>query len=654
MDSDQLQGILDKLENVRPSGAGYSARCPVHDDNVSSLSVSNGESAGVVLHCHVGCAPADVMIAIGMTLGDLAGAPRIIAEYPYHDADGRVLYTVERWCNPKTFKVRPGLPAPAQRVLFALQWIAHARDSGQTLYVVEGEKDALALINMGIPATCNVSGAGVGKWLPHYSDHVAGCVVTVVADNDEPGRQHARAVASSIAATAKSVTIAVPGYGNDVSELLAAGYGLDHLLPLEEAQPLPVFRATNIRTRRVQWVWPSYFPLGKLSTLEGDPGDGKSTLTIDLVSRWSTGAPMPDGVAHDGPFTSLMISAEDEPEDTIVPRLMAAGADLRRVHLLSSGTDPTQPFNLGVDLEALEKTIMNLGVQILTLDPLASFLPDDADSHSDHKIRRALYPLHLLARRCGVAVIAVRHLSKSATKAVYAGNGSIGIIAAARAAFLVGPIPDDGSGDRALVPIKLNCAAKPPALRYRIEIDPRHDVGRTVWDGQVETLSAQDVVDGDKASTERLTRDDAREYLYELTDRAPMTWREITVRGKADGYTEHTMRRVRNAVLVKAVNPIMPGGERMQGTYWVRTDQLDTFRDNLAPLPTVQGPQVDGQANKPLTESKTEQEQPDPEADLYLRDRVCDVCQSSDALVFGNPHHVIRCRAHDPRRWTRP
>lgn len=663
VDDAQLQRILNQFDGVRPSGSGYSARCPAHDDHVNSLSLSNGATAGVVLHCHAGCDTASVMAAVGMSMADLAGTPQLVAEYPYHDSDGRVIYTVQRW-SPKTFRVRPGLPVPAERVLFGAQWITYARETGQMLYIVEGERDALTLINMGIPATTNVSGAGAGKWLPHYADQVAGCAVTIISDNDEVGKQHARTIAQSIAATAKSVITVVPGFGKDVTELITAGYTLDHLLPLEEAQPLPVIKSTNVQVRKVEWVWPGYFPRGKLSTLEGDPGDGKSTLTIDLVSRWSTGAAMPDGVAHDGPYTALMISAEDEPEDTVVPRLIAAGADLRRVHLLSSGTDPQEPFNLGTDMEALEHTITNLGIDILTLDPLSSFLPDNTDSYSDHKVRRALYPLHLLARRCNVAIIAVRHLSKSATKAIYAGNGSIGIIAAARAAFLVGSIPDDeDSGDRVLAPIKCNLSAKPPALRYRIQLDPLRDVGRVTWDGQVDTLSAQDVMDGDKGRSERLTRDDARDYLTQICDRSPMTWREIASRGKADGYSEITLRRVRGAVLAKAIHPIMPGGERMQGTYWIRIEQMDTFRDRFEHLLTCTAPPAHEQVRKqstqsdeqpkPGTESEAEPEA-DPEAELYLRERVCDVCRSAEAVVFPAPHYAIRCRAHDPRRWTAP
>jgi hypothetical protein len=647
-----LHRVLSRLDHVRASGDGYSARCPAHEDNVSSLSVSTGETASVVLMCHAGCDARDVVAAVGLTLSDLAGAPVRVASYPYHDLDGSVLYTVERWANPKTFRCVPELPAPAKRVLFAAQWISYARDTDQTLYVVEGEKDAVALIDRGIPATCNVLGAGKGKWLPQYSDQLAGCDVVVVADNDEPGKQHARTIADALRTTAKSVALTVPGYGKDISELFAAGYTLDHLLPLEADEGLPIVLAAHVRTRAVQWAWPGYIPLGKLTTIEGDPGDGKSTLTIDLVARWSTNAPMPDGVAHGGPYTAIMISAEDEPEDTVVPRLEAAGADRHRVHLLSAGADRNRPFNLGLDLDHLERVIMAQRTNIVVLDPLSSFLPDDTDSHSDHKIRRALYPLHLLARRTNVAIVAVRHLSKSATKAIYAGNGSIGIIAAARAAFLVGPVPGGGTTDRAFAPIKCNLSAKPPALGYRVEVHPRYGIGYVRWFGAVD-MSAQEVMDGEKAQVQRDARDMAREYLTELLDRVPMTWREISARAKADGYSEHTLRDVRAQVLAKFINPLMPGGVRMEGTYWVRLDQANTFGDGFAGLPSFPGAENNGKAANP-SPAVTPDTEPTPDdglAELLEREQVCDVCGSPDATPFPR-QRVIRCPAHDPRTET--
>ncbi|HEX2618074.1 MAG TPA: hypothetical protein VHL57_11065, partial [Flavobacteriales bacterium] len=263
----------------------------------------------------------------------------------------------------------------------------------------------------------------------------------------------------------------------------------------------------------------------------------------------------------------------------------------------------------------------------------------------------ALYPLHLLARRTNVAIVAVRHLSKSATKAIYAGNGSIGIIAAARAAFLVGPVPGGAATDRAFAPIKCNLSVKPPALGYRVEVHPRHGIGYVRWLGPVD-MSAQEVMDGDKGKEERLARQLASDYLSELCDRTPMTWVEITARGKQDRYTEITLRRARDRVLTKCINPLMPGGEPMVGTFWVRSDQLDTFSEQFARFAHDSRPPNDEQTIKPATDSDPNVEPPpdDELTQLLLRDPICDVCGSPDACPFP-AERVVRCPAHDPRKW---
>ncbi len=651
MADDPLSVVLARLDHVRPAGAGYSARCPAHEDRISSLTVSPGDSAAVVLYCHAGCSPESVTAAIGLTVADLTGAPRIVAEYPYHDADGAVLFVVERWM-PKDFRVRPALPPPAARVLFAAQWINHARDTDQMLYVVEGEKDALTLIELGIPATTNVGGAGVGKFLPHYADQVAGCRVTVIADADDPGKRHARAVAAAVAPVAKSVVLATPSFGKDVTELLGAGYTLEHLSPLEAEQPLPLLLSSQVPVRRVTWVWPGYVPAGKLTTIEGDPGAGKSTLTIDLVARWSTTEAMPSGAAHAGPYDCLMISAEDDPEDTIVPRLRAAGADLNRVHLLSSGADPALPFDLGIDLDALDKTIVAMRIGILVLDPLASFLPDSSDSHSDHKIRRALYPLHLLARRTGVAVVAVRHLTKSATKAIHAGNGSIGIIAAARAAFMVGPIPGEDESLRVITPIKANLSVPPMPLVYRITVDAAHDVGRVVWSGESHT-SAQDVLDGEKGLDDRLLVEDAADWLRQVCQGAPMTWQELTRSGKRGGFSEITLRRARIRVLTKVINPKAADGSTVVGTFWIVRDETPTVSELAHRLLSGHPIQSDEQTSKPATAGEIDASLPvgDAQSDSFLDSDVCDICGISGAALFDSPVFAVRCPVHDPTKW---
>lgn len=555
----ELEKLLDQLDGVRKMPGGYAARCPAHDDHVASLSVNEAKNGGVVMFCHAGCHIDAVLDRLGLSMGDLAGKPHVVASYEYRRPDGSIAYTVDRWANPKTFRVRGHLPAPAERVLYQAPAIAWARSTGAVVNVVEGEKDADRLVIEGHVATTNVSGAG--SWLPHYGPQLAGCHVVIWADNDAPGRLHARAVAESVRPHAASVAMVVPRHGKDVSDLLDAGYTLADADPLPETDDLAAYVASGVRTRRVNWAWAGVIPFGKLVMIEGDPGDGKSILTVDLAARWTTGASMPDGSPGGAPFPVCMVSAEDDMEDTIVPRLTAAGADLGKVWLYPHGSSAELPFEFASDLPALERKIVEVGAKAVVFDPLPAFLASGVDTNNDMSVRKALYPLRALAARTGAAVIVVRHLNKggSGSKAVYRGNGSIAFTGAARCAYLVAADPDDPAG-RLFACVKTNISRKPPTLRYTIEVG--HDeVPYLAWHG-VADLSAQDALDGARhESTEseaengrRKVREYAIAFLRDLLANGPRTWPEIVAAGREDGYTEHPLRLARaEAGLIKVI-----------------------------------------------------------------------------------------------------
>lgn len=641
---DQLARILDRLDNVRSSGAGHSARCPAHDDQRNSLSVSAGAKGGTVVHCHAGCTAEDIVTAVGLAMTDLAGAPYVEATYVYQHADGTPLWTVERWANPKDFRVVPALPPPAERMLYNLPWLDYARRARQVVYVVEGEKDVETLREYGLIGTCNVGGAGVGKWLPHYAESLAELDVVVLADNDEPGIRHARAVYRSVREHARSASLARPVWGKDVTELLTAGYPIDHVEPVPEEAPLASVLASSVRRSRVRWAWERYIPMGTMSIIEGDPGDGKSTLTCDLIARWSTGTPMPDGSKHDGPWHTMMVSIEDDPAATIVPRLMASGANLDHVVLVTGGQTPELPYNLGVDLGATERQVRQYDIKVLVLDPLMAFLPDRVNGLVDAEIRKALGPLQTMARRLDIAVVVVRHLTKSATRALYAGSGSIGIIGAARAAFLVRPNPDDPQ-QRVIAPTKANLVRKPPALGFAMEDDEYYDVGRIRWTGAVE-IDADVLFEG-KAEDNRGRRQ-AGDWLEHLLDNTFMTWKEVVAEGKRDGFSEMTLRRARDEVARSVRNPSI-GGTISLGTYWHRQGQWPLDASQTATeMGTCSAIGVEQVEQMPTSATSSDD---DREAELMARDRICDVC-GSPGVLFLNPHYVIRCRSHDPRRWS--
>ena len=156
--------------------------------------------------------------------------------------------------------------------------------------------------------------------------------------------------------------------------------------------------AAEIKPTRVVWLWPGWLPAGRLALLGGRPGDGKSSVTIDLAARATTGSPFPDGYRPPAPLTVLILSGEDDPSDTIVPRLLAAGADLTRV-VIANGTvvdtvtGGARSWVLPADVPELANLVRDSGADLVVIDPLAAFVATAVDTHRDSAVRSMLLPL---------------------------------------------------------------------------------------------------------------------------------------------------------------------------------------------------------------------------------------------------------------------
>ena len=179
-------------------------------------------------------------------------------------------------------------------------------------------------------------------------------------------------------------------------------------------------RLADVTPGHVSWLWPGRIPLGKITTLDGSPGLGKSTIALDLAARMSTGCPLPDGSNADlhGPVGVIVASAEDGASDTILPRVLAAGGDPKRIHLLRG------KWVIPKDVPRLRDEILQLDVKLVILDPLASFLSPDQNMLQDQAMRNALGPLARIAEETGCAFVAVRHFTKTGgTTPLYRGGG---------------------------------------------------------------------------------------------------------------------------------------------------------------------------------------------------------------------------------------
>jgi hypothetical protein len=256
------------------------------------------------------------------------------------------------------------------------------------------------------------------------------------------------------------------------------------LVPLAEV--LETIDLSEVRTRPIDWLWRGYIPLRKVTILDGDPGLGKSTILLDLASRGSIGGLAPTGEPLGDAFTSIYVTLEDDAEDTILPRVLRAGGDPSRFHLLRKLVLPAQ-------IDRLEATANSLRARLIVIDPLMAYLGDGVKTNDDHLVRRALEPLAEMAARLDAAVVLIRHLNKRVgDDAIYRGGGSIGFTGLARSVLAVGRDTDDADLI-ILAPVKLNVARRPASLAYRIVADGPYEPSHIAWQGTSER-TAEDLI----------------------------------------------------------------------------------------------------------------------------------------------------------------
>lgn len=523
------------------------------------------------------------------------------ASWPYHNSAGEDVGLVLRWDRSKKTYLPVsrkadgsgwavgGMPTP--RPLYRLTELL-AMPVGSRVYVTEGEKAADAARSVGLVTTTSPHGANSAAkadWSP-----LAGQEVVILPDHDEDGEMYAADVVDlARAAGAKSVRVvrlvelwAGMPKGGDMADLLRdRGGELESTRKAVEAladattaptpKPLPIdgapviVRLADVKPEPVDWLWPGRIALGKLTLIAGDPGLGKSFLTLDLAARVSRGSAWPDApgvVTTSGGV--VLLSAEDGVADTIRPRLDAAGADVNRIVALEAirsigdkGRESARTFDLSRDLAALEAAIQSVEVcRLVVIDPVTAYL-GGVDSHKNADIRGLLAPLGTIAERHRVAVVAVTHLNKSSGgPAIYRAMGSLAFAAAARAAWAVSKDKDDPRR-RLLLPIKNNIAPDTGGLAYRIEPRGVDGCPAVAWEPNPVNLSADDALAGDRdEGGGRTERDDAADWLRDYLGDGPKLARDVLAESKAAGFAKRTIDRAKRAAGVRTRKEAFGGG----------------------------------------------------------------------------------------------
>ena len=347
--------------------------------------------------------------------------------------------------------------------------------------------------------------------------------------------------------------------------------------PKQTVESKPVItRLEDVAIEQVTWLWKDRIPIGKLTLISGDPCLGKSTFTMDIAARVSSGAPWADSPTEAREVGGVVIlSAEDGLSDTIKPRLQAAGAIMKHIISLVSvrrSCDEEvheEAFSLSTDIPRLREAIQMVNdCRLVIIDPVSAYL-SNTDSHKDAQIRGLLSPLAALAENTGVAIMLVAHLNKSnGRKAIYRTGGSIAFVAAARAAFLV--VKDTKEPQRRLfLPTKANLAPSGiGGLAYTIEgvTLPTEDGEMTAPVVRIEPdtvdVCADDYMGEPSGDTD--DQDDAAEWLRDTLAGGALGSTEVFRMGKQQGFTMNIIRRALKHLGGKSKKAEYDGGWKME------------------------------------------------------------------------------------------
>ena len=319
----------------------------------------------------------------------------------------------------------------------------------------------------------------------------------------------------------------------------------------------------DITPQRLKWLWPGRIPLGKVTVIAGDPGLGKSLVTLDLAARVSRGGMWPDG-SENILGRVLLLSAEDDAADTIRPRLDAHDANVENIHILESityvdgnGHQESKLVTL-LDVEPVELWMRrHSDCRLIIIDPITAYL-GDADSHKNAELRALLTPWAKLAADCGAAVVAVSHLTKnSGTSPMYRVTGSLAFVAASRAVWAVAK--DKQDPDRRLfLPVKCNLGPDQHGLAYRVFADG--DAVMIEWEPDPVEIDAQDALAPEAPDRERPERDEAEEWLSDQLKNGPVPVPDLKKEAAVAGVAWRTLVRAKASAGVRARKRGMGGG----------------------------------------------------------------------------------------------
>lgn len=325
-----------------------------------------------------------------------------------------------------------------------------------------------------------------------------------------------------------------------------------------------VTRMSDVQMRPIDWLWEGKIPLGKVTGISGDPGLGKSQISASLAAIVSRGGQWPVTRDRAPKGNVILLNAEDDADDTIAPRLEAAGADLSRVYVLNAikvetedGKEGERSFDLSKDIINLQDFMAQIGdVRLVIIDPVSAYM-GKVDSHNNAEVRGVLSPLKDAASKFGAAIVLVTHLNKSQTSsALHRTQGSVAFTGAPRAVW--GVIKDkENPARRLFVPLKNNLGADTEGLAYSVESfrlegsDPPINTSRIMWENEAITASADDLM-RDSSGEDNGAIKDAEDFLIDLLRDGWVKTVEIQAAARKAGVSWASVRRAKDDLRVVA------------------------------------------------------------------------------------------------------
>ncbi len=309
---------------------------------------------------------------------------------------------------------------------------------------------------------------------------------------------------------------------------------------MEDKRPeLKLIKMSEVQAQEIEWLWYPFIPYGKLTIIQGDPGDGKTTLVLNIAAKLSRGIGIDDEMIIAESMNIIYQTAEDGLADTVKPRLEMAGADCERILVIDENEK-----SLSMIDERLEQAILKTNAKLLILDPIQAYLGSGTDMNRANEAREMTKKLGLLAEKYHCAIVLIGHMNKAAgNKAAYRGMGSIDFFAVARSVLLVGRVEGE-LNIRAVVQIKNNLAAFGHPKAFELSEDGFR------WIGNYE-ITADEVLGGIAPKTNKLEQ--AKQMLRELAETSnAVQSNEIFDMADEHGISKRTLENAKKELGIRA------------------------------------------------------------------------------------------------------